>query len=350
MTTKSVWKVGRDEAGQRLDRFLQQAMAAERGAEAPSRRLIRRWIDEGRVAIGGRGCRVASRSLQARQRVEVDETSVDVPTGVRPGAQDPPDPTRPHAFELTSAHVVFEDAHLLVVDKPTGIASQGTPDDDHNHLLAAAGRWLLSRGGGFHQGPWLHHRLDRGTSGLVLLAKSRAANGALGRAFGERRIDKRYSVLVLGQPPAAPWRVDAALRRVRGEGGRAMSQVVMERQEVSPGDDSASPVKEAVTEVLEVESFAASALLRVHPLTGRMHQIRVHLAAVGNPVLGDRLYGDFEAWRLPSGEVPRPMLHATSLRLRHPVNGRPLELSVPPPPDMQGWIDRLRGDQPPNVP
>ncbi len=377
------WRVDRASVGERLDRFLQRAMGETAATEAPSRRQIRRWIDQGRIQLGGRLCRVASRPLKAGQRVELRGDGAAEGPGFDAGSRNSRAPRRATAaasFELEAAAIVFEDAHLLVVDKPTGLASQATRDDDHNHLLAAAERWLDGQGGALRQGPWLHHRLDRGTSGLVVLAKSRAANRGLGRAFAERRVGKCYLTLVLGHPPAAPWQVDAPLLRVRGDGGRAMSQVfvdqgvvdqgvvdqgVMDEEGAEPGGTSRQVAprnslpsqrpKAATTGVTAVELLDGSALLHVQPRTGRMHQIRVHLASVGFPVLGDRLYGAPDAWRLPGGDVPRPMLHAMGLEVTHPVSGRALHFEVPPPPDMQTWIDRLRSlpatsPQPPKVP
>lgn len=345
--TSGRWRVDKAAAGERLDRFLfeimAQALMDPAAGEGPSRRQIRRWIDAGRVQVGGRLCRVASRALKGGQQVELlDEPAASVD---QVSAQPPTRPTPTSGgLRLDPSSIVFEDAHLLVVDKPTGVASQGTGPNHRHHLLAAAELWLQARRGPSAPGPWLHHRLDRGTSGLVLLAKSRAANRGLGRAFAERRIDKRYSALVLGHPPASPWQVDIPLRRVRGDGGRAMSEAVVEGEGYGPPD------KAAQTEVTDVELLDGCALLQLRPHTGRMHQIRVHLAAVGYPVLGDRLYGEPDAWSLPRGEVPRPMLHAMGLDLQHPVSGRRLRFEVPPPADMQGWIDRLRSAQPPKSP
>lgn len=331
-----VWQVPKSLAGERLDRFLHQVFARHVGEGAPSRRQIRRWIEQGRVYIERRRCRVASKAMTAGQRV-----SVIVP------AADGEDTSKDDLYQVTSDTVLYEDEHLLVLDKPPGVPSQATRQDAQDHLLAAAQRWL-HRASGRRRDLWLHHRLDRGTSGVILLAKSSDVNGALTRAFGDRRVDKRYVALVAGRPREEAWTVDVPLQRVRGERGRPMSRAVDPSAPLDPVDSMETldapgqKLQDAVTEVACLERFADAAFLELRPKTGRMHQIRVHLAWCGHGVLGDRLYGVPGGWRRPQGEVPRPLLHAESLRLRHPVTGKDLELQAPLPPDIRTWIDGLR--------
>ncbi len=336
-----VWQVPKASAGERLDRFLHQVFARHSGEGAPSRRQIRRWIEQGRIYIERSRCRVASKAMVAGQRV-----SVIVPT------MEDLDAAAPDLYQVTSETVLYEDEHLLVLDKPPGVPSQATRQDAQNHLLAAAQRWLR-RASGRPQDLWLHHRLDRGTSGVILLAKTSAVNGALTRAFGDHQVDKRYVALASGRPAEDAWTVDVPLQRVRGERGRPMSRAVdpaasmvsMEPDPLEPSDAlavPAEPPRDALTEVTCLERFAEAAFLALRPKTGRMHQIRVHLAWCGHPVLGDRLYGTPEGWRRPQGKVPRPLLHAQSLHLRHPVTSEDLELQAALPTDMQSWIKELR--------
>ena len=327
-----VWQVPKSLAGERLDRYLHQVFGRHQGEGAPSRRQVRRWIDQGRVYINRSRCRVASKAVVAGQKV-----SVIVPAGE-------PTVSSGEVYELTPEAVLYQDEHLLVLDKPPGVPSQATRQDAQDHLLAAAQRWLRKES----KRPmdlWLHHRLDRGTSGVIVLAKSVAANGALTRAFAERRVHKRYVALTAGCPEDTAWTIDLPLQRVRGERGRPMSQVVDSTEFQEPMDalsQRGQKIQEAVTEVRCLERFAEAAWLELRPQTGRMHQIRVHLAWCGHPVLGDRLYGTSEGWRLPQGNVPRPLLHAESLGLRHPVSGEHLVLRAPLPSDMETWIERLR--------
>lgn len=346
MSANTTWRVTGEDAGERLDRYLHGTFTEAWGAEAPSRRQIRRWIDEGRVYVERRRCRTASRAVLEGQRIEVAD--VAPPESRSDSASDQrPTTASEDGFKVRASGVVYEDDHLLALDKPPGVASQGTRTDDLDHVLAAAVRWVA---GGRRQRAgelWLHHRLDRGTSGIILLAKSRAANKGLSRAFAERWVEKRYATLVRGRVETEGLDIDVPLVRVRGEGGRPMSAAVF--------DDSPPPaveyptsgrgaVKTAKTLVACSEVLASASLVEARPLTGRMHQIRVHLACAGHPVLGDRLYGAPEDWRLPEGNVPRPLLHAASLALDHPVTGEPLTLTTKPPVDFTDWYERLRTD------
>jgi tRNA pseudouridine32 synthase/23S rRNA pseudouridine746 synthase len=216
--------------------------------------------------------------------------------------------------------VLHLDAHLLALDKPPGrivIPGRGAPE-----------RTLLEEASEAHGRLWVVHRLDRGTSGVLLLARSAAAHRALNLAFDGRRVEKRYLALVRGSPPAAQ-RIDAWI--APGRRGRMRA--------VAAGDPRGKP---SATVVRLVERFAAAGLALVEclPETGRTHQIRVHLAAAGTPLALDPDYGA-AAPLLDAGGAPllaRTPLHAAALELDHPAAAGRLRVEAPLPADVAGVI------------
>jgi RluA family pseudouridine synthase len=307
-------EVPKSAAGERLDRFLAEALG---DVEPPfSRRRLRRLITAGAVYVDGRRVQVQSRSLRPGMVVEV------VLTGEAPSAVAPP---------LEAERVLYEDDHLLAVDKPAGLPVQATRGDALNHLEARARSYLVARHG---SGAYLalHHRLDRGTSGVVIFAKSRDANPGLADLFREHLVRKRYLARVLcedGEPPAE-WTVENRLDTQRSEGKRFSLAVS------DGGRRSLTRFR-----LLRFEP-SSEALVEAFPETGRMHQVRVHLADVGCPVLGDRLYG-------PPSTASRLMLHAWSLAFDHPVTGERLVIRSPLPDDLvaaAASLERLAGSGP----
>jgi len=217
-------------------------------------------------------------------------------------------------YEATPGRILHEDDDLLVYHKEAGLPSQGVPYDAHNNVLAALGRLLAQRGGPAAR-LWLPHRLDAETSGLLLLAKNQAAAGAVGRAFQAGEVAKGYLALGLGpRPEQNSFQIEAAIAR---EEGRYLAR------EGGPGRAARTNFT-----VLDQRDFDGpvlkEVLFRAEPLTGRTHQIRLHLAKAGWPIRGDRFYGraEVEAAR----PAPRLMLAAVSLSLDHP--GRPGRLDL----------------------
>ncbi len=303
-------------SGERLDRWLAAVLPAAAGEEV-SRRRIRRLIEAGAVYLDGQRLRVASRAVRAAARVEVH---------LGPEAEG----SAVASFELTAAQVLFEDQHLIAFDKPSGIASQATVDDAVDHLYAAARRFLARRDG---SAPYLalHHRLDRPTSGVLLLAKNRRVNAALAAAFAfagagaGAGVSKLYHALVWveREPPSDAWSVRNRLaRRPRGQRGMRV---------VEEGG------REAVTDFRVVRRLGPCRWVEALPRTGRTHQVRVHLAGSGLPILGDRLYGA----PVPEVRAPRLMLHAARLELEHPESGASLVIESPPPEDFRALLDEL---------
>jgi 23S rRNA pseudouridine1911/1915/1917 synthase len=282
MTTQS-WKftVELDEEGQRLD----QLVSAHTGL---SRRKARSVLQMGGVQVGRKRVRVAGRTLPAGSEVAV---ATDDSLG------QPRDLVVP---------VLFEDEWLLVVDKPTGLASQGTQASDLHDLTALLGR---QRPGQFLA---LQHRLDQGTSGLLVIAKHKA--GHMGAQFQARTIEKTYLARV--SRPQEPCTVDLAIGRVRNA-RPACFGCSGELLEPRPSRTDFRPASAA-----ETAGFLPGCWVVAQPHSGRTHQIRVHLAHLGNPVLGDGLYHGAASDQL--------WLHAWKLVLEHPVTGVRMELVAPP--------------------
>lgn len=202
--------------------------------------------------------------------------------------------------------MVHEDAALMGFDKPSGLPSQVRGNRAHNldHLL-----WAFAKSNG--KRPRLVHRLDAGTSGIILAGRTQPAASALSEALANRKAAKVYLAIVSGAlPDEESGRIDAPILRAEVDG----------RDEIIAGDPSGKP---AQTDWQVLSRSGDAALMRLAPKTGRMHQLRVHLAHIGCPILGDTKYGGAAAARL--------MLHAASITLAHPETGEPITLSAPLP-------------------
>ena len=311
-------RADRGDAGERLDRALVRHLADL----ALPRVEVARWIRGGRVEVNG----------DARPKPALKLAKGDVVQVVLP----PPPPDAPPllAQELPLA-VVFEDAHLMAIDKPPGVVvhpTWGYRDGTLlNGLLWRAREWdpahEMTRQSDLR--PRLVHRLDKDTSGLLLVAKTRAAHGGLARAFQRRQVSKEYLAVVHGSPPANGGRVDLAIARDPDDPKRRIAGAADGR----PAITSWQLVGEGRRD------GQAFALLRCRPETGRTHQIRVHLAAIGLPIVGDPLYGSGEV--LPAPLLARQALHAARLALTHPVTREPLVLEAPVPADLLALLAKL---------
>jgi 23S rRNA pseudouridine1911/1915/1917 synthase len=222
--------------------------------------------------------------------------------------------------EALDIRVAYEDEHLLVVDKPAGIAVHPGPGHSTGTLVHA----LLGRtaGGAEPERPGIVHRLDRDTSGLMVVARTEEAYRGLRSLVRRHRLERVYLTLVRGRPRSASGRIEAPIGRDRSEPTRHSL-------------DTDTP-REAVTHFEVVEPLPEHALLRVRLETGRTHQIRVHLAAIGLPVVGDRVYGVRDL------DLERQFLHATRLAFPHPVTGEPVETESLLPPDLAAALERAR--------
>jgi 23S rRNA pseudouridine1911/1915/1917 synthase len=297
--------------GSRLDRFLVSVVPNQ------SRSQIQRLIKDGRV-------RVAARVAKAKELVKVGQhITIEVPEPVESGLQ-------PEALPLP---IVYEDSDLIVVDKPAGMVVHPAAGHASGTLVNALLHHVDDLSGiGGEKRPGIVHRLDRGTSGLMVVAKHDAAHEELSRQFHDREVEKQYLALVWGTVEAGR-RIDAPIGRDP-----------VNRKKMSA---RARRAREAVTRVVRVEHLGpALTLAQVAIHTGRTHQIRVHLSAIGHPVVGDPLYGGVHR-RVPGDlkavtHLDRPFLHAARLAFSHPVDGRRMEFESRLPDDLQRVLDELR--------
>jgi 23S rRNA pseudouridine1911/1915/1917 synthase len=307
-------------AGTRADRFLAGAL------EGLSRSRVKALIEAGHASRDGQPLTDPSESVRAGALY-----AIRVPPAVpaAPAAQ---------AIPLT---ILFEDRDLIVLDKPAGLVVHPAPGNLDgtlvNAVLAHAGEELSGIGG--EARPGIVHRLDKDTSGVMVVAKTERAHTALSAAFASRDLDREYLALVWGLPATAAGEVEAPIGRHPAD--RKRMAVV------------ARGGKPALTRwKLERGYGAAAALLRCRLATGRTHQIRVHLSHIGHPIVGDPVYlrrVPATARSLPEDlrdallAFPRQALHAETLGFRHPVTGQALSFRAAPPADMAGLLARLDG-------
>ncbi len=309
--------------GERLDRFLASRL------NGLSRSRVKALIEEGQASRDG--------------------TTVREPAeAVRPGstyalATPPPRPASPVAQDIP-LDILFEDRDLIVLDKPAGLVVHPAPGHAEgtlvNALLGHAGDEMEGIGG--EARPGIVHRLDKDTSGIMVVAKTQAAHEALSAAFMNRDLDREYRALCWGVPQPPEGEVNAAIGRHQTDRKR---MAVVERGGARQG-------KHAITRYATLEAFGGAALLRCKLMTGRTHQIRVHMAHLGHPLVGDPVYlrrVPAAARALPDEAreaalaFPRQALHAASLRFRHPATQAMLEFSSEPPADFQALEALLRG-------
>ncbi len=291
--------VPREDQGERIDRFI-----AARGGI--SRGLARRTLDAGGVFLDGRRCKVAGRTLHPGQQVVVN---------LEEGGR-----AAPSSATLDASRVLRADADLVFVDKPAGVPAQPTLTSDRGALPELVGALLGAP-------VTLVHRLDRETSGVTVLARTRRAAAALAESFRTGGPEKTYLALTARPPEPREGTIALAL-------GKDPARPGLRRV-----DRAGDP---ALTHYRTLRAGPAAALVEARPETGRTHQIRVHLAAAGAPLLGDARYGGPR--RVGEVAVPRVMLHAARLALRHPVTGEPLAVESPLPEDFRALERALLGD------
>jgi 23S rRNA pseudouridine1911/1915/1917 synthase len=283
-------------AGERLDRFL--ASLPEVGSRAAAERLV----EEGSALVDGT-TRPKSHRLEGGEELEL-QVAASVETDLQ--------------AEDLALRIAYEDDHLLVVDKPAGIVVHPSP----GHATGTMVHGLAGRtAGGDEDRPGIVHRLDRDTSGLLVVARSEEAYERLQELVRERELERRYKALVRGRPRSWRGRIEAPIGRDRHDPTRHSLETDTPR--------------EAVTHFVVERLLDKHALLDVRLETGRTHQIRVHLGAIGLPVVGDPVYG------IPDGQLKRQFLHAWRLAFPHPVSGEPIEIESPLPPELQSALERF---------
>ncbi len=282
------WRTGAQDKGLSLDEAVSRYLRISKGEAAD-------LIDFGSVYVRGLIERSPSIALSGGEEISVTF---------------PPYGTS-RFYEIDPNRVIFRDRFLLAYDKEPGIPSQQTPFDAYNNVFAALLRYLAGEKTSECYAA-IHNRLDRETSGVVLFALEKKVNKSLGTAFQERLVKKEYLAWVEGAPQKESWTSDAQIGKIGGK-----------NTVVGKGEG-----KKAETLFRVLRRVEGRTLVMASPLTGRTHQIRIHLAQAGHPVVGDRAYGAKPDRRL--------YLHAWRLTVKHPVSGKLLSLEAPLPADWPG--------------
>ena len=274
--------------------------------EIGSRSAAERLVEGGNVRVDGRA-RAKSYRLEGGEELQFEL---------------PPEPSREIELEDVELSVAYEDEHLLVVDKPAGVVVHPAPGHASGTLVhGLVGH--AAAGGDEPERPGIVHRLDRDTSGLLVVARSAEAHRRLQSLLRRRDLKREYLALVVGRPRSRTGRIEAPIGRDRTNPLRHSL-------------DTANP-RDAVTHFEVEELFPRHALLRASLETGRTHQIRVHLAAIDLPIAGDPTYG-----RPAELGLERQFLHAARLAFPHPITDEPVDVASPLPPDLAAALDKAR--------
>jgi 23S rRNA pseudouridine1911/1915/1917 synthase len=292
-------RVPDEAAGERLDRFLASL------PEVGSRGVAERLLETGTVLVDGRPLD-KSRRLSGGEELEFEPPEPEVTT------------LEPEQMDL---RIAYEDEHLMVVDKPAGLVVH--PASGHATGTLVQGLLEHDIAGGDAARPGIVHRLDRDTSGLMVVARSEEAHARLQKLIRNRALERHYTALVLGRPRSRTGRIEAPIGRDR-------------RDPLRHSLDTDKP-REAVTHFEVRELLPRHTLLDVRLETGRTHQIRVHLAAVGLPVAGDAVYG-----RPRELDLERQFLHAGRLAFPHPFTEERVDVESPLPPDLAAALERAK--------
>jgi len=295
--------------GERLDKLIADKLTDL------SRTQIQRLIDDGFVKVDGLAITKPATRLNGPSEVQVR-----VP---------PPAPTS-HRAEDIALDIVFENDDLIVINKPAGMVVHPAAGHwDGTLVNAVLGHAPDLVGVGEEQRPGIVHRLDKDTSGLILVAKNDVAHRDLQSQFKSRTVDKRYTALLDGHPATPTGRIEAGIGRDPRN---------RKRMSVMPGTRG----REAVTEFREITRYQDHSLVEAHPLTGRTHQLRLHFAYLGCPIAGDTVYGR----RKPTLRLKRQFLHAARLSLTLPGTERRMTFEAPLPPDLEAALKLVASDPP----
>jgi 23S rRNA pseudouridine1911/1915/1917 synthase len=315
----------------------------------------KRLVERGHVRVSGQVESDVARRLKLGKRVEIAAGSIEVKRADKPKAKEPPKPAAPpkakekpkapahpkpapRAPALDPECIVYSDEAIVVVNKPAGLTTVRSTEDvaefgthGQRFLTKTLAGMLPAALGAPNKPVFAVHRLDRDTSGLVVFARTKAAEENLLKQFRKHSTERRYLALTRGTPEAK--KLDSVFVRDRGDGRRG-----------STTDFLAEDGKRAVTHVSVRESFGKFALVECRLETGRTHQVRIHLGEAGAPLCGETVY-DRAANGAPKPDgsgAARPMLHAARLGFVHPESGEPLSWDVPPPSDFAALLKELR--------
>ena len=307
-TAPREWIAPRLTAPQRLDQFL------IRQGIHKSRTFLQKLIRQGDVTVNGQPVK-SSYLIRPGDCIHLN---IPAPT---------PLDLHPEPIPLD---IVYEDPYLLVLDKPAGLVVHPAPGNFTGTLVNALLHHCKDLSGiGGRERPGIVHRLDKGTTGLMVVAKTDEAHQGLSRQFAAHSIARSYWALVKGKMKKSPQTIDLAIGRDRKDRKKISSRTTRP--------------KRAVTVIKAIRRFQDVTLVEALPQTGRTHQIRVHLAGKGHPILGDRVYGGRVASMLEEIRVDRPMLHARGLGFIHPMNQERLEFEARLPSDMIEILERVAG-------
>ncbi len=303
------WLMSEDDAGERLDKYLADYYSEARNQTA-------RWIRDGLVQVDGRPATKPSHRLEGREWIECEPPERNAAAAMT--AEDGP------------LDIVLEDDHLAIVNKPAGmVVHPGAGRETGTLAHRILHRYPETGTIGGPGRPGIVHRLDRGTTGCLIVARTGAAYAGLSAAFAERRVQKTYLALVYGVPRPPEATVDAPIGRHRTR-----------RKEMTVVVDGRGDGRPSVTHYRTLASADGVSLLEIDLETGRTHQIRVHLKHARHPLVGDPVYGEARWKELAKSRqaslrrFERPALHAWRIALRHPVTGEPIGAQAPPPADL----------------
>ena len=310
-----------EESGERLDTFLRRRLS-QTWQSPVSRNQVKALLNWGKVHLNRKVMRLAAKPLAAYSLIRVLATHEDLQRWQSDSSQ--------NLIEIKPDWVLFEDPQLIALNKPPHVPTQGTLDPTRDHLFAAAQRFLKARSGG-STSPYvgLHHRLDRDTSGIVLMTKKRVVNKSVAELFANRKISKIYLALIETpekQLPPDRWEVKNHLAKV----GSPQFTI----RSVHAGGLFAH------TDFRVLKRFSGYTLVAARPHTGRTHQIRVHLAEAGWPIVGDSFYGRGPC---PQSLALRTLLHAHQLHFPHPLHDKWTTIVAPLPDDFTHAMALLTG-------
>ena len=306
-------QINSQEEGKRLDQVLAEVLPVFL-KQPVSKSKIRKLIISGAIYLNRKRVRIASKPLYKNAKVEA---YIDLKKLFSSETE------KDFVFQMSEDFILFEDAHLIIVNKPPGLPTQPTLDEARNNLFHEVGKFLARREGVSNPYLGLHHRLDRDTSGIILLTKTKEINPGIAEIFSKHQAKKIYS-MITQRPKKLPEKTWTVKNYLSTQNNEKKQKFISVR---SGGNF-------AHTDFVLKEILAQALWIEAHLHTGRTHQIRVHLSEMGLPVLGDSLYG--------TPHPPRMMLHAHRLTFQHPMTSLEISVECPLPKDFTKCLQNLR--------